>query len=303
MRARIVFDWKNLLCSLIRLTLLPLIVREVLQRRAVTILLYHDPSPGAMAKHLAVLQRSYTLIPLRRFVEAHGSGRVDTLPPKSLVITFDDGHRGNYALEPVLHDPPVPVTIFLCSGVVGTSHPFWFRTLSEPEPLKRIRDEERLARLRTDSDGRDAADCEPQALSGDQITKLKPLVDFQSHTISHPILPFCDSAKAWREINESKRQLETSYGLSIFALSYPNGDYSSREIKLAEEAGYSCALSVDFGFNSAETDLYRLRRIGINDDQDGPSTLLVKACGLWGFVRRFVSKPTYGYSELPAADA
>ena len=293
---------KSFLCGLMRVTLVPLIVRELVQRRAVTILLYHDPNPRTMARHLAVLRRSYNLVSLRQFVEAHAAGTLDSLPAKSIVITIDDGHRGNYALEPLLRDLPAQPTIFLCSGVVGTCRPFWFRTVAEPEPMKRIPDEERLARLGQDGSEWDSADTEPQALSDEQIAELKRVVDFQSHTISHPILPYCDGAKAWMEIEESKRQLETSHGLSVFALSYPNGDYSAREMRLAKDAGYACALSVDFGFNSAKTDLYRLRRIAIDDDQDGPSALLVKASGVWGFLKRLTAEPRHGYSELPAVD-
>jgi poly-beta-1,6-N-acetyl-D-glucosamine N-deacetylase len=302
MSAAAVPDWKNLVSGLIRISLVPLILREVIHRRAVTILLYHDPSPGVMARHLAVLQRSYNLISLRQFVDAHAAGSFDPLPAKSLVITFDDGHQGNQRLEALLRALPAPPSIFLCSGVVGTDSPFWFRTVEESEPLKRIRDEERLALLRESRRGSNARGAEPQALSDEQITGLKPIVDFQSHTISHPILPYCDGAKAWKEINESKRQLESSYGLSIYALSYPNGDYSAREMRLAKEAGYTCALSVDFGFNSTRTDPYRLRRIAIDDDRDGTSTLVVKACGLWGFLKHLVARPSYGYSESPAVD-
>jgi peptidoglycan/xylan/chitin deacetylase (PgdA/CDA1 family) len=142
---------------------------------------------------------------------------------------------------------------------------------------------------------------ETRALSNKQIVELKSFVDFESHTISHPSLPYCDHQKAWTEISDSKRQLELSYGLSVFALSYPNGDYSSREIRLAKKAGYACGLSVDFGFNSARTDLYRVRRIGI-DDEDNSNQLVLKACGLWGFVKRLVVKPTYGYTETPTVD-
>jgi peptidoglycan/xylan/chitin deacetylase (PgdA/CDA1 family) len=293
--------WKNLLCALIRLTLMPALVREVFQRRKVTILLYHNPSPRRFADHLAILKRSYNLVSLRRFVEAHLAGALEALPPKSLVLTFDDGHRGNYALKSLLRDLPAPPTIFLCCGVVGTSRPFWFRMVADCEPLKRIPDDERLAELRIAEEKHHSPEVEPQALSHEQIAELKPFVDFQSHTISHPILPYCNSAKAWTEISDSKRQLESSYGLSVFALSYPNGDYSSREIRLAKEAGYTCGLSVDFGFNSARTDLYRVRRLAI-DDEDDPSTLVVKACGLWSFFRRLVAKPTYGYTEAPAVD-
>ena len=121
------------------------------------------------------------------------------------------------------------------------------------EPLKRVPDNERLAALGTHEHGH-SLEVEPQALSREQIAELKPFVDFQSHTVPHPILPYCDRAKAWSEINDSKRQLESSYGLSVFALSYPNGDYPSREVRLAEEASYVCGIRS----TSASTPLKRI---------------------------------------------
>jgi peptidoglycan/xylan/chitin deacetylase (PgdA/CDA1 family) len=291
----------KLLCVVIRLTLLPWVLREVFQRRKVTILLYHDPSPRRFANHLAILKKTYNIVSLRRFVEAHLAGTLAGLPPKSLVLTFDDGHRGNYALKSLLQELPAPPTIFVCSGVIGTSNRFWFQLIADSEPLKRIPDDERLAELGAHEEEHRSPQVEPEALSREQIAELKPYVDFESHTISHPILPYCDGAKAWTEIRDSRRQLESSYGLSVFALSYPNGDYSAREVMFARRAGYSCGLSVDFGFNSARTDLYRVRRIAI-DDEDDSHKLMLKACGLWGFLKRFVAKPSYGYTEKPAVD-
>ena len=92
-----------------------------------------------------------------------------------------------------------------------------------------------------------------------------------------------------------------SIGLSVVALSYPNGDYTSREIKFASDAGYTCGLTVDLGFNSDRTHPYRLRRISI-DDEDDVSTLVVKASGLWGLAKRFVAKPDHGYTDSPPID-
>jgi peptidoglycan/xylan/chitin deacetylase (PgdA/CDA1 family) len=290
------------LCVVIRLTLLPWVLREVFHRKKVTILLYHDPSPRTFASHLATLEKTYNIVSLRRFVEAHLAGTLAGLPPKSLVLTFDDGHRGNYALKSLLQDLPAPPTIFVCSGVIGTSNRFWFQLSSDCEPLKRIPDDERLAELAAHEEEHRSSEVEPEALSREQIAELKPFVDFESHTISHPILPYCNEAKAWTEISDSKRLLESSYGLSVFALSYPNGDYSAREVMFARKAGYTCGLSVDFGFNSAGTDLYRVRRIAI-DDEDDSNKLVLKACGLWGFVKRLVVTPTYGYTETPAVDS
>jgi peptidoglycan/xylan/chitin deacetylase (PgdA/CDA1 family) len=281
--------------------LLPLVLRTVFQRKKVTILLYHDPSLQQFADHLVILKKTYNIVSLRQFVNAHRARALESLPPRSLVITFDDGHRGNYALKSLLRDLPAPATIFLCSGVVGTSDPFWFQQVANRESLKRIRDDERLEKVDKHKQEHPSPQLEPRALSQEQIAELRSFVDFESHTISHPILPYCNSAKAWTEIADSKRELESSYGLSVFALSYPNGDYSSREVRFARKAGYTCGLSVEFGFNSAGTDLYHVRRIAI-DDEDDSHKLVLKACGLWGFLKRLTAKPTYGYTETPAVD-
>ena len=50
-----------------------------------------------------------------------------SLPPKSLIVTFDDGHIGNYDLLPVLRAKKIPVTIFLCAGIIDTKRHFWFK--------------------------------------------------------------------------------------------------------------------------------------------------------------------------------
>jgi peptidoglycan/xylan/chitin deacetylase (PgdA/CDA1 family) len=86
------------------------------------------------------------------------------------------------------------------------------------------------------------------------------------------------------EIVQSKQILEKEFGLNIYALAYPNGDYSKRDIALAKDAGYQCALTVDFGFNSKKTDPFRLKRICVNDATD-LNELVVKASGAWDFFK------------------
>src|SRR5262249_6843427 len=126
--------------------------------------------------------------------------------------------------------------------------------------------------------------AERESLSDDEILELSgKLVDFQSHTVTHPILPWCSEAKARDEVVRSRTALMTRYDLDIYALAFPNGDYSARDLALAREAGYRCALTLDRGFNMSTTDPFRLRRIGI-DDVDGIDELIVKASGVWGLV-------------------
>src|SRR5439155_17121789 len=116
-------------------------------------------------------------------------------------------------------------------------------------------------------------------------------VDFQSHTVFHPILPACSTERARWEVVESKEALEREHGLKIYALAYPNGDYSDREIGLLQSAGYTCGLTSDAGFNDSETDPFRLRRVVLPDDA-GVNEVIVRASGLWTLLKAFRSKAT-----------
>jgi poly-beta-1,6-N-acetyl-D-glucosamine N-deacetylase len=265
----------------------PYFIREVLQRRRVTILVYHKLPPETADRHFAALRRRYNIISLAEYL-AYRTDAHKQLPPKPLIMTFDDGHRGNYALKPLLEKHGVRVTLFLCSGLVDTNRHFWFETEMSNnvrQGLKRVADEERLEVLSGLGFSETAEQPTRQALSASEIEDMKPVVDFQSHTVYHPLLPQCSDLRAFDEISHSKRQLEDKFGLSIHALAYPNGDYSTREIAAAEKSGYQCALTLDHGFNSRETPAFQLKRICINDDA-GLNELIVKASGLWGFLKK-----------------
>jgi peptidoglycan/xylan/chitin deacetylase (PgdA/CDA1 family) len=170
---------------------------------------------------------------------------------------------------------------------MDTQRRFWFRhdaTSGIVQQLKTVRDEERLAILRKAGFEETTEFEERQALSAPEIEELKGKVDFQSHSVFHPILPRCVSARAEAEITQSKEDLEASLASEIYAFAYPNGEYSERELLLVEKAGYRCALTLDRGFNSARTPPFRLRRICLPDDADRHE-LVVKTSGLWGGIR------------------
>jgi peptidoglycan/xylan/chitin deacetylase (PgdA/CDA1 family) len=279
---------RTLVFRTLRLSGLPWLLREALQRRRVTVILYHDPDPELFERHLHALRRRYSIIRLRDFANALRAGETSRLPLKPLVITLDDGHRGNHELMPVLERTSTPVTIFLCSDIVGSARRYWFLHAPDRQELKRLPDEERLARLEARGYAHEGAQRE--ALSDEEIRAMTgPLVDFQSHTRSHPILPRCPDGKARSEVIDSRRELAERYGLDIYAFSYPNGDYGERELALAREAGYACAITVDPGYNGPATDPYRLKRIAL-DDSDGVDELLVKVSGLWGVLRTIVGR-------------
>ncbi len=110
---------KRLIFQLMRLSAIPFLIRELIQRNRVTIIAYHALDPDTAEAHFGALQRRYNLISLRDYMEARSGGGSGRLPPKALVVTFDDGHRSNYRLKPVLERYKIPATFFLCSGIVG----------------------------------------------------------------------------------------------------------------------------------------------------------------------------------------
>ena len=113
------------------------------------ILMYHrvaevdsDPwglcvSPRHFSEQLEVLTEYGTPLGLSRFIQALNRGR---LPPRPIVVTFDDGYIDNLShATPLLERYEVPATIFLVSGAMGRGREFWWdeleRVLLQPGPL------------------------------------------------------------------------------------------------------------------------------------------------------------------------
>jgi peptidoglycan/xylan/chitin deacetylase (PgdA/CDA1 family) len=289
---------KNLIFKLIRYSGLPFFFREFIQKNKVSILLFHDISKDDAEKAFAYLSRKYNIISLQHYLDAvHNATK---LPSKSLIITFDDGHASNFDLLSVVKKYDILVTIFLCASIVNTNRHFWF--LHEPvasmvEDLKKISNKKRLEKLTDYGFLQEEEHQHPEALSKEQIEEMSKWFDFQSHTKFHPVLPQCTNAEAADEIIGSKQILENDFLLNIHTLSYPNGDYSDRDIQLAKTAGYICGITVDFGYNTTKTDLFRLKRLSVNDTGD-INELAVKASGVWAFIKtRNGKKQPYGFSN------
>jgi peptidoglycan/xylan/chitin deacetylase (PgdA/CDA1 family) len=291
---------KHIFIKLLRYSGLPFLFRELIQRRRVSIVLFHDLSPEEARMAFTYLSEKYRIISLKDYVdhlEGKGEGK---LPPKAMVLTFDDGHIGNFALLPLIKKLDLPLTIFLCSGIVGTKRHFWFTCETEgleKSALKKLPNREKLALLEKAGFRVDREFGSPQALTKEQVERMKPWVDFQAHTVFHPCLPTCTEEEARWEIGQSKEALERDFGLPIYSIAFPNGDYSERDIELCRQAGYRSALTVDYGFNSLREDPFRLKRLSV-DSFNNLDELVVKASGVWGFFKTLNgSKQSYGKAE------
>jgi peptidoglycan/xylan/chitin deacetylase (PgdA/CDA1 family) len=282
---------KEVIFALIWYSGIPFCFREFLQRKKVTIVLFHDIPPENAEKMFGYLKKRYSVIGLQELLDNYRAGTWN-FPKKPLIITFDDGHAGNYALLPVIRKLDIPLTIFLCAGIVNTKRHFWFPPRHPDysfQDLKRMDNPARLSALQEIGFSPETEYEDAQALTKKEIEEMAPRVNFQSHTLFHPFLPRCTGEEAEKEIAGSKSLLEQEFGLTINAFSYPNGDYSEREIELCKKAGYSCAISLVAGYNSPDTDLFQLRRLSVNDTEN-LYELAVKASGFWGILRDFLKR-------------
>lgn len=251
---------------LIRFTGLSFLFREVIQRRKVTIVFLHNWSTETAKIAFKYFSKNYNIISLNDFIEYHYQGKTKSLPSKSLIITIDDGYKENYDLLPLIKKYKIPVTIFLTAGIVDSNKCFWFDIKKLPytkEYLKSIPNKQRLNLLREADFKQEKEFNEPVALNKNQILEMKEFVNFQGHTMFHPILPKCSDNEAKYEILESKELLEREFGLKINTIAFPNGDFSERDIELVKEAGYKCSLTTEPGFNDQNTNIFRLKRISL----------------------------------------
>ncbi len=148
-------------------------------------------------------------------------------------VTFDDGYRDNLLeAAPVLKEFGIPGTIYLPSRIIDGEVPFhWY-------------------------------DDPPPALSWDEVGELVAggLVDVQSHTLTHPLLPQVDPQRARAEIVESKREIEAHVPYALTSFCYPAGLYGPREVELVRAAGYAAAVTTNPGVNAGGSELLELRR-------------------------------------------
>jgi peptidoglycan/xylan/chitin deacetylase (PgdA/CDA1 family) len=250
----------------IRWSGLPWLLRNTIARNRISILVYHDPKPSVLDKHLRYLTSRYTVVTMDAIITAAESGNWRSIPSKALVVTLDDGHRGNIDLIEVFRQHGVVPTIFLCTQVMDTNRHYWWTECGDPEPLKLLPNAERLKRL-FDENGffQTREYTERQGLSADELALLSSYVDFGSHTQFHPILPMCTLSEARDEILLSKRDVERMTGRKCSHFSYPNGDFSEREVELLRAAGYRSARTIDAGWNKRGGDLFRLKIFGAPD--------------------------------------
>jgi peptidoglycan/xylan/chitin deacetylase (PgdA/CDA1 family) len=223
------------------------------EEQSIPILMYHSissyaskgfrpciVSPEAFDNHLTYLeQHHYTSLTVTQLVQAMANGS-STLPPRPVVLTFDDGYADFYtAALPALQRHGFTATLYIATAFVeGTSR--WLQKIGEGDrPM----------------------------LTWEQLAEINSSgIECAAHTHTHPALDMLPPSAARDEIVHSKELLEEHLDQRISSFAYPYGFYSSRVLHIVRESGFDSACAIGRKMSSLHENAYALARLMIWPD-------------------------------------
>jgi len=237
--------------------------------------------PAVFAQQMAFLsQNRFNVITLDQFISHSYKNR--KLPPKAIIITFDDGYRDNYINAfTILKKYNLEATFFVVTDCINSTEVFpWLKPGEQSLALSQENKQYWLPLSK-----QDILDMGAHGAS------------FGSHTRSHCGLGDVDESRAMEELRGSKEQLEQILMRQVKCFSYPYGNFSESVLNLVKAAGYEAAVTIKRGGNTLKSDPFELRRIIITA-QDSPTRFKRKVEGIgdWfeyllpaiGFIQRIV---------------
>lgn len=221
--------------------------------------------------------------------------------PKPFVcITFDDGYLDNKMLAlPLLEAYDAPATIFVPTAVLdGSINAWWLQlemiaespahyrqmasnVMHDPATLQQFE-----AYFKADQQSLNAQ----YFMSAADIKEMDahPLIDIGGHTRTHPKLSSLSTEEAYAEIKGNKDDLETLLGRRVECFAYPYGNKGAcgdREYALAEEAGYTVAVTTQERNVKAGGSLLSLPRYGVRGHLEDIALFNMMVSGVYGALK------------------
>lgn len=218
-------------------------------------------TPAEFAWQMKYVKANFSPISFNQLLQAIDG--THSLPPRPVIVTFDDGFDDNYHHAfPVLKRLEIPATFFLSTGYIGAPKTFWYDWLAyvllhmppgtlplgttsvkvaaghkarrtafkfAVEYLKRVPNLQRLEIL--EAIDRLYGACYQgdtlhfsRTMTWEQVKEMAAAgMEFGSHTVTHPILSNLSEPEITWELTTSKRQLEQMLGTPVTAIAYPVG--------------------------------------------------------------------------------
>ena len=157
-------------------------------------------------------------------VAAHWQ-RDQPLPSNPIVITFDDGYRGNYTNAfPIMEELGLTGTIYMVEEFVGRDRHLTEEMLSE---------------------------------------MIGAGFELGNHTATHADLTEVSGEQLLKEVKHSNENLQERFEVYIETFAYPFGRYNDETLKALEDADFKTGVTVESGLASWRQDLLQLRRIAV----------------------------------------
>lgn len=176
-------------------------------------------SPATLAAQLERLRRrGYVGM---TFAGAEAARRAGRLPPRTAVVTFDDGYASTLAGKEVLDGLGWPATVFVVTSFAESEAPLRWPGIDEW------------------LGGPHAHELLP--LGWDRLRSLAGAGwEIGSHTVTHPRLPALADAELRHELEQSRAAIAARVG-ECSTIAYPYGAYDARVAAAARDAGYLAA--------------------------------------------------------------
>jgi peptidoglycan/xylan/chitin deacetylase (PgdA/CDA1 family) len=202
------------------------------------------------------------------------------LPPRPVLITFDDGYRSVSRIgAPILAAHGLSAVVFVCTDPIENRRLLWFDEVAARDGEAEVErwktcDYERwfaacASTARVDED-------DPRALmTVDDVVALdrSGRIEIGGHTSRHPILARASRQRQREEIGENLETIRRWTGRPVRAFAYPNGrpgvDYTSTTADLLSELGIETAFTMRASFARPDEPALERSRFLIVDEVSG----------------------------------
>ena len=223
------------------------------------------------AAHCKLIRECCHPISAEQWLAARSGG--EPLPPRSVLLTFDDGYRSVLTLGlPLLRKYEIPAAVFVCTEPCRERSLLWHDAVARSCGERAVLAAKQLDYLPwrnlSDQHFTPVANERPDApLTIDDLRQLagSGFIEIGGHTANHVILARASLEQQREEVLANKRELENWLGQTVSLFSYPNGepgrDYTTDTVRVVQDAGYRLAFTTRHGFARAEENALELSRL------------------------------------------